>query len=415
MNPSVGIPARGGVVVVDRNAFTRSIFLGQTAGLAADAAMFEELEPAVRSLRERLPGSLFVSRKALQEAPATLLLELAQAVTTLRVRVTVMLGKGEPRDTGTQVVTLPVVWYVTVPFPPEVAHRIAAGLPANHDSATPGASMAQDGPGWGLAPGGTPLGRITGRMPQVSAPDLHVATPPPRDQPEPPLGIPSRHTSGRLPAIPGIDARPFPHPPPPPVAPRQTSGRMPAVSTASRQASGRMPAVSGTPPGVGYSSAGAPPGPGPAGMGPPSTASRAGSLPDAGAWDDTTAPKGVVIPSLTLVTASGEPHAGPAPPGEEALPTCLGDIAPRLAGRDPEKMDYLDLLGLPAEATRKDILRAYLALVQRCGPDVTLRISDPLLVKLLQALHQRVTEAWQVLGDEDRRRQYLATRGARAG
>ena len=62
--------------------------------------------------------------------------------------------------------------------------------------------------------------------------------------------------------------------------------------------------------------------------------------------------------------------------------------------------DYYGILGVSRNASQKEIKKAYYQHAKRCHPDVAK--DDPKAAKKFQ----EVSEAYEVLGDEDRRRNY---------
>ncbi|KAK3604566.1 hypothetical protein CHS0354_026256 [Potamilus streckersoni] len=81
------------------------------------------------------------------------------------------------------------------------------------------------------------------------------------------------------------------------------------------------------------------------------------------------------------------------------------------AGRPDRKKDYYDVLGIPKSADAKDIKKAYYKLAKQYHPDVCK--DDPNAAKKFQ----EVSEAYEVLGDAQKRQDYdtFGMSGARAG
>ena len=64
------------------------------------------------------------------------------------------------------------------------------------------------------------------------------------------------------------------------------------------------------------------------------------------------------------------------------------------------KRDFYEVLGVPRSATQEEIRKSYKKLARQLHPDV--KPSDPNAAKAFS----EITEAWEVLGDEDKRRKY---------
>jgi len=71
-------------------------------------------------------------------------------------------------------------------------------------------------------------------------------------------------------------------------------------------------------------------------------------------------------------------------------------------------MDFYIVLGVPREATLADVKRAYRRLARRYHPDIN--PGDDTAA----AVFRRVAEAYEILSDPNRRRQYDATGSALA-
>ncbi|XP_071549326.1 protein tumorous imaginal discs, mitochondrial isoform X2 [Panulirus ornatus] len=67
---------------------------------------------------------------------------------------------------------------------------------------------------------------------------------------------------------------------------------------------------------------------------------------------------------------------------------------------NPQQRDYYEVLGVPRNASNKDIKKAYYQLAKKHHPDVNK--DDP----AAQKKFTEVSEAYEVLGDEEKRRQY---------
>ncbi len=107
---------------------------------------------------------------------------------------------------------------------------------------------------------------------------------------------------------------------------------------------------------------------------------------------------------------AGAPVAGarlvlPESPTEEALRKALLAVAPRVQERD-----LFARLGLPDTAGREDVRRVFLQLARRFHPD---RFASPAMQDLTETVRELFTavkEAYEVLSDDRRRAEYLASR-----
>jgi curved DNA-binding protein CbpA len=104
------------------------------------------------------------------------------------------------------------------------------------------------------------------------------------------------------------------------------------------------------------------------------------------------AAKGAVPPPL--------PHAQPEVSEERA------ELERRLAVLD--QLDYFEVMGLEPTASPADIKRAFHHQSRTCHPDRFFQSTDLELRDHVHAVYKRVTEAYFVLRDDSRRRQYLA-------
>ncbi|CAF0920503.1 unnamed protein product [Didymodactylos carnosus] len=66
------------------------------------------------------------------------------------------------------------------------------------------------------------------------------------------------------------------------------------------------------------------------------------------------------------------------------------------------KKDYYEVLGIPKSSTAKEIKKAYYQLAKQYHPDTTKNTQDPNIPKKFQ----EVSEAYEVLSDENKRKQY---------
>ncbi len=93
--------------------------------------------------------------------------------------------------------------------------------------------------------------------------------------------------------------------------------------------------------------------------------------------------------------------------------------ADRLMRTNVDRLNHFEVLGVTPDATKRDLLSAYLALVRRFHPDLAASLQDPRLAAEVAHVYRRVTEAWTVVGRDDSlqayRMQLLASGGATAG
>jgi curved DNA-binding protein CbpA len=102
----------------------------------------------------------------------------------------------------------------------------------------------------------------------------------------------------------------------------------------------------------------------------------------------------------------GQPAAA-VPPGEAALRAALAAAAPRA-----REQDYFRRLGVAETAGRDEVKQAFLSIARRLHPD---RFAAPALQDLAETVKEfftAVNEAYEVLSDDRRRAEYLATRKA---
>lgn len=117
------------------------------------------------------------------------------------------------------------------------------------------------------------------------------------------------------------------------------------------------------------------------------------------------------IPMDEAVVMPGT-HATPPP-----FPAVSGDpgvvrLEQRLRGEklintDLALLDHFQVLGVTPAASRREILNAYLDAVRRFHPDALTMLGDTRLAQTARAVHRRITDAWQTLGNEERRVRYL--------
>jgi tetratricopeptide (TPR) repeat protein len=112
-----------------------------------------------------------------------------------------------------------------------------------------------------------------------------------------------------------------------------------------------------------------------------------------------------VAPAASPLPSNGAHPGVMASPTEDALREALLAIAPRARERD-----LFARLGLPDTAARDDVRRVFLQLARRFHPD---RFAGPALQDLAETVRDfftAVNHAYQVLSDDHRRAEYLASR-----
>lgn len=73
-----------------------------------------------------------------------------------------------------------------------------------------------------------------------------------------------------------------------------------------------------------------------------------------------------------------------------------------------DRIDYFELLGVDTDASLDQVRAGYRALQQVYHPDRVFRAGDQDLVRAVDAISKRLTEAYVVLRDARKREQYLA-------
>jgi DnaJ domain len=216
--------------------------------------------------------------------------------------------------------------------------------------------------------------------------------------PVPPVsaGAPQRKT-GSFPAVPAV----------PPVGPASTpapqpkTGSFPAVPAvppvgpasgpAPQRKTGSFPAVPAVPP-VGPASG-------------PAPQRKTGSFP-------------AVPPQPPVARATPVPSVAPVlPKADAAVPPAL----PSASGAEPEEraelerrfavleqLDYFEVMGLESTASPADIKRAFHHQSRTYHPDRFFQSTDLELRECVHAVYKRVTEAYFVLRDDSRRKQYVS-------
>jgi DNA-binding NarL/FixJ family response regulator len=109
-------------------------------------------------------------------------------------------------------------------------------------------------------------------------------------------------------------------------------------------------------------------------------------------------------PALGMAASSGNaPLQSPSRSGASLAETLRRD---RLMQTNVERLDHFEVLGVPPDAPRRELLSAYLSLVRRFHPDLAATLPDARLATEVRAIYRRITDAWTVLGNEEKRQAY---------
>jgi hypothetical protein len=180
---------------------------------------------------------------------------------------------------------------------------------------------------------------------------------------------------GRLPASPSLPNMP------PAVAPLTPPGR-----PASRSPTGSLPAI---PPVA------------------PVTAPPTRATPTGAARALPSAPPPLPgAPRIAALTPEAPPPGGPATESVSAQASERAELDRRFASLDT--LDYFQVMGLDTGASPADIKRAFHQESRTLHPDRFFQSKDTELRERVHAVYKRVTEAYFVLRDDVRRKQYLA-------
>jgi DnaJ-domain-containing protein 1 len=292
--------------------------------------------------------------------------------------------------------------------PPHNGGKPAAPPPPPSDTAQDAASrptvkLPTIAPVAPVAPPVAPGARPTTRTAAVVPPPVPGGSPPSvpglRPPPPPGTGTPAgmRPTLGGVPSVPPAPpvARPSgvsPRPPPPPlpsIAPLVPS--VPSVPS--------LPAVPAVAPRV-------PPAVPGAGSRP--TVSLQPVAPPAvpGSGSRPTVSLQPVAPPPPPAAATAPPPPPPPPRSAEMDPAQVAALAERCARLD--QMDYFEILMVDRAVAPADIKKAFYRESRAYHPDRFFHLSDKELKERVNELYKRVTEAYYVLRDDAKRRQYGA-------
>ncbi|WP_281255373.1 J domain-containing protein [Cystobacter ferrugineus] len=264
--------------------------------------------------------------------------------------------------------------------PPSGARPSSAGVPTV--PSTGAASGTR--PAVGMPPNDPSL-RPTARVPTLSA---APASPPP-----PPVGsVPAASRPGSSPlssaAIPAVPSTRRPGATP------LSSAAIPVVPVSPRPggtplSSAAIPVVPPPPPGSGRPVSGVgmarPPPPPPGALQPPPPPAMPSIAP--------------LVPAVApVVPATAPPPAAPSNP--------MAELAERCARLD--QMDYFEILRVERTASPADIKKAFYRESRAYHPDRFFQLQDKEVKERVNELYKRVTEAYYVLRDDAKRRQYTA-------
>jgi len=118
----------------------------------------------------------------------------------------------------------------------------------------------------------------------------------------------------------------------------------------------------------------------------------------------------VAKPTPTATAVPVVPNAGAAAPGHPRGAGAEGEERAELERRFAalDQLDYFEVMGLESSASPADIKRAFHHLSRTYHPDRFFQSTDVTLREHVHAVYKRVTEAYFVLRDDSRRKQYLA-------
>lgn len=114
------------------------------------------------------------------------------------------------------------------------------------------------------------------------------------------------------------------------------------------------------------------------------------------------------IPRVATVAPGIAPVAAPrgAPAGNPLKPEERASLAQRIAKLD--ELDYFQVLMLPTTTSPAEIKKAFYRESRAFHPDRFFHLADLALKEQTGELYKRITEAYYVLRDDQKRRQYLA-------
>ncbi|WNG38426.1 DnaJ domain-containing protein [Archangium violaceum] len=224
-------------------------------------------------------------------------------------------------------------------------------------------------PGAAPASGARPVARPTTSVPAVAPPGATPARPPSGSNPVRPPAPPAGALQPPPPPPAALQ------PPPPPGAPRPPG--VPAVAPVAPSIAPLVPSVAPMVPAI--APAGTP-------VRPPSGASPAVPPP----------PPAAVQP----------PPPPPPSAGKDLDPTQLAELWERCSKLDQQ--DYFEVLMVERTASPADIKKAFYRESRTYHPDRFFHLSNKELKDRVNELYKRVTEAYYVLRDDAKRRQYTA-------
>jgi hypothetical protein len=111
-------------------------------------------------------------------------------------------------------------------------------------------------------------------------------------------------------------------------------------------------------------------------------------------WDT---PRLATPPAVSAFSRPGFASLLQTPPATPVPTTDALLRAERLMQVDVERLAPHEVLGVPREAGRREVLGAYLALVRRFHPDALGALTDPTLRAAARGVYRRITDAWQTM------------------
>jgi hypothetical protein len=118
------------------------------------------------------------------------------------------------------------------------------------------------------------------------------------------------------------------------------------------------------------------------------------------------AAQATALPTVAPLVPAGGPKPAPRAPLPDGEPDERAELERRFVVL--EQLDYFEVMGLESTASLADIKRAFHHQSRSYHPDRFFQSTDVELQHRVHAVYKRVTEAYFVLRDDSRRKQYLA-------